>query len=138
MIRKGSMGRRSRCMRGRWRSARRRWGRSIPIRPLRWTIWQYFRAIMVSHRRLRSWIRERVLGPEHPDTAASLNNLAVLYGSQGQYGKAEPLYARALAIREKALGPEHPDTAIVRDSLAILWADSGKPSQAQDFDPGRF
>ena len=25
-------------------------------------------------------IREKVLGPEHPDTAASLNNLAAIYG----------------------------------------------------------
>ena len=33
-------------------------------------------------------IRERALGPEHPDVAASLNNLAMLYHAQGQYGKA--------------------------------------------------
>ncbi len=56
-------------------------------------------------------IREKALGPEHPDTAGSLNNLAVLYRAMGDYAKAEPLYRRALAIREKALGKEHPDTA---------------------------
>ena len=53
-------------------------------------------------------IREKALGPEHPDTAASLNNLAALYYAMGDYAKAEPLYRRALAIYEKALGPEHP------------------------------
>ena len=45
------------------------------------------------------------LGPEHPDVARSLNNLAGLYRAQGQYAKAEPLYQRALGIREKALVP---------------------------------
>ena len=54
-------------------------------------------------RALAIW--ETALGPEHPDVATSLNNLAMLYYDQGQYAKAEPLYQRALAIREKALGP---------------------------------
>ena len=31
-------------------------------------------------------IREKVLGPEHPDVAHSLNNLAALYHAQGRYG----------------------------------------------------
>ncbi|MCB1823824.1 MAG: CHAT domain-containing protein, partial [Candidatus Competibacteraceae bacterium] len=54
--------------------------------------------------------REKVLGPEHPDTLSSVNDLAGLYQAQGRYGEAEPLYQRALAAREKVLGPEHPDT----------------------------
>src|SRR5262245_24479661 len=51
-------------------------------------------------------IREKALGPEHPDVGASLNNLAELYRVQGRYAEAEPLQRRSLAIREKALGPE--------------------------------
>jgi hypothetical protein len=35
-------------------------------------------------------IREKALGPEHPNVAACLNNLARLYRAQGRYGKAEP------------------------------------------------
>ncbi len=50
-------------------------------------------------------LREKSLGPEHPDVATSLNNLAVLFENQGQYPKAEPLLQRALAVREKVLGP---------------------------------
>ena len=46
-------------------------------------------------------INEKALGPEHPDTAKSLNNLALLYDKMGDYAKAEPLYQRALKIREK-------------------------------------
>lgn len=41
--------------------------------------------------------------------AATLNNLAVLYGKRGKYKEAEPLCKRALEIREK-VGPHrtHP------------------------------
>src|SRR4029453_730245 len=55
-------------------------------------------------------IREKALGPEHPDVAQSLNNLASLYQTQGRYTEAEPLYQRVLASRERVLGAEHPDT----------------------------
>ena len=49
-------------------------------------------------------VREKTLGPDHPDVAQTLNNLALLYYNQGRYAEAEPLYKRALAIYEKALG----------------------------------
>ncbi len=65
-------------------------------------------------------ILEKALGPEHPDVAASLNNLAGLYKVQGHYAEAEPLYKRSLAINEKALGPEHPDVAASLNNLAEL------------------
>src|ERR1039458_2340197 len=44
-------------------------------------------------------VRERVLGPEHPDTLSSVNNLATLYESQGRYAEAEPLHRRAPPAR---------------------------------------
>jgi tetratricopeptide (TPR) repeat protein len=65
-------------------------------------------------------IREQVLGPEHPDTAISLNGLAALLDDMGGYGAARPLYERALAIYEQALGPEHPNTAASLNGLAAL------------------
>jgi tetratricopeptide (TPR) repeat protein len=71
-------------------------------------------------------IVEGHLGPEHPDTATSLDNLATLYNHQGQYSEAERLYQRALMIREKILGPEHPDTAASLNGLAYLYYDSGR------------
>ena len=48
-------------------------------------------------------------GPEHPDTATDLNNLALLLLYQGDLAAARPLYERALAIREKVLGAEQPE-----------------------------
>jgi tetratricopeptide (TPR) repeat protein len=65
-------------------------------------------------------IREKALGPDHPDTATSLNNLALLLRAQGDFAAARPLYERTLAIVEKALGPDHPDTATRLNNLASL------------------
>ena len=39
-------------------------------------------------------IREKVLGPDHPEVAQSLENLAVLYRDMGGYDRAEPLFRR--------------------------------------------
>ena len=72
--------------------------------------------------RLSLRINEALMGPEHPDTGGSLNNLASLLHDKGDYHAAEPLCRRALAIAEKVLGPEHPDTGTSLNSLArLLW-----------------
>ena len=76
-------------------------------------------------------IREKGLGPDHPDTATSLNNLALLYDSQGAYAKAEPLYLRALAIMEKVLGPDVPKTATSLNNLAGLYQSQGAYAKAE-------
>ena len=76
-------------------------------------------------------IREAALGPDHPDTATSLNNLAALHRARGEYDAAEPLFARALAIREAALGPDHPDTATSLNDLALLHRDRGEHDAAE-------
>src|SRR5947209_6124486 len=68
-------------------------------------------------------ICEQQVGPDHPDTAISLNNLAALYHKQDKYELAEPLYQRALAIREQQLGPDHSLVAHVLDGLATLYRD---------------
>ena len=43
-------------------------------------------------------LAEREFGASHPTTAATLNNLAQLYGDQGRYAEAEPLFRRSLAL----------------------------------------
>src|SRR5262249_54255431 len=75
-------------------------------------------------------IYEKARGPEHPHTAASLNNLALLLQGQGDLAAARPLFERALAIREKARGPEHPDTNRVRCHLPRLLTPSGHAREA--------
>jgi len=76
-------------------------------------------------------IRERTLGPNHPDLAGSLNLLAALYLGQGRYTDAEPLFQRALAIREKAFGPEHLAVAESLSNLAALYDGQGRYADAE-------
>jgi tetratricopeptide (TPR) repeat protein len=76
-------------------------------------------------------IREKVLGPGHPDTGMSLNALALLLRAQGNFAAAQPLFERALAIAEKTLGPEHPDTGAVINNLAGLLEDKGDLAAAR-------
>ena len=63
--------------------------------------------------------------------AQSLNNLALLYYTQGQYAQAEPLYKRSLAIWEKALGPDHPSVATSLENLAGLYRATNRDKEAE-------
>jgi tetratricopeptide (TPR) repeat protein len=85
-------------------------------------------AVRAAHRGFA--IRERALGLEHPDLAASLDSVAAGYEATHEYERAEALYRRALAIREKALGPEHPEVAGSLGHLAFLFCLRGTAAHA--------
>ena len=70
-------------------------------------------------------------GPTDPRLATSLNNLAHLYHTQGDYAKAEPLFKRALAIMEKALGPDHPSVATSLENYAALLRATKRQDEAE-------
>ena len=74
---------------------------------------------------------ERRLGPEHPEIADLLANLALLYHKQGKYAEAEALHQRTLRIREKSFGPEHPKVSTSLNNMALLCRDQGKNAEAQ-------
>ena len=76
-------------------------------------------------------IAKRLRGPEDPEFATSLNNLALLYEEMGDYPKAEPLYQQALRIKQKVLGPEHPSTATSLNNLALLYWKMGAYAKAE-------
>ena len=71
-----------------------------------------------------------LLGPQHPNVATILKNLAGLYSAQGRYGEAEPLYERALRIAKKALGPNHPELAAILENYAALLRKTGYITEA--------
>src|SRR5215831_5163857 len=52
-------------------------------------------------------LREKSLGSEHLETAASFNLLGRIYRDLFEFKRAEPLIKHGLAIREKNLGPNH-------------------------------
>jgi len=59
-----------------------------------------------------------VLTDNHPDTAASYNNVAYNLTDQGKYAQAQPLYEKALELDRRLLTDEHPDTAAIYNNLA--------------------
>jgi Tetratricopeptide repeat len=72
----------------------------------------------------------RLLGPDHPDTLASVNNLAIACQEAGRKAEAARLHEQALAGRVRALGPEHPDTLASRNNLAIACQEVGRKAEA--------
>src|SRR5437879_11900022 len=76
-------------------------------------------------------IWEKTLGPDQPEVATSLHNLAVVYHDERKYAEAEPLYKRALGIWEKAGGMENPEAAATLNSLGELYRTQGKYAEAE-------
>ena len=76
-------------------------------------------------------IFQKTLGPEHPDTVVSLNNLAEVYQVMGEYAKAEPVLQEVLRTRQKVLGPEHRSTATSINNLALLYRAMGEYAKAE-------
>jgi tetratricopeptide (TPR) repeat protein len=62
---------------------------------------RYSDAIRLAEKALA--IYEKALGPDHPDVAQSLNNLASLYAAKGEFSKAHSLFIRAQGIDEKLI-----------------------------------
>jgi hypothetical protein len=73
---------------------------------------------------------QRVLGPDHPNTLASRSNLAGVYVSAGELGKAIGMFEAVLADRVRVLGPDHPDTLASRSYLAGVYVSAGQLDKA--------
>ena len=65
-------------------------------------------------------IQEKVLGKDHPSTATTYNNMALVYCAQGEYDKSLEYYEKALKILTVKLGEEHPYTKTVRENIEFL------------------
>ena len=78
-------------------------------------------------------IREDVLGPSHPEVAASLNAVANVQRDRGQYDQALAALQRALEIRQEALGPDHPAVAVTLNDLALLEQSRGNYGESQSY-----
>ena len=81
-------------------------------------------------------ISESAFGPDHPDTALRLGNLALSYWRLGRHADALPLEQRALQITQTALGPDHPDTALRLDNLAATYRELVRPTRRYLWDSG--
>jgi tetratricopeptide (TPR) repeat protein len=75
--------------------------------------------------------REKVLGPDQPETLATRYRLAVVLWVQGKNAEAENEDRAVIKLQEKVLGPEHPDTLKTRDNLVAVLLDQGKYAEAE-------
>ncbi len=75
-------------------------------------------------------LREKYLGPEHADTATTLNTLGEACTDLGDFPRAEECFRRALALREKLFPEPHADTALSLSNLADLHFKRGEYSRA--------
>ena len=75
-------------------------------------------------------IDEQSYGPEHPNVAIRLNNLAQLLQATNRLSEAEPLMRRALGIFEQSYGATHPNVAVLLWSLAVVLRDRNRLAEA--------
>ena len=71
------------------------------------------------------------LGPDHPDTLNTRNNLAGAYRAAGRLDEAIPLSQQNLKDSEDLLGPHHPHTLTTRNNLAIAYRAAGRFEDAE-------
>ncbi|MDN3287864.1 serine/threonine-protein kinase [Streptomyces thermocarboxydus] len=74
--------------------------------------------------------RERLLGPDHPDTLASRYEVAFTLSRTGRPADALRAYKAVAGARIRVIGPDHPDTLAARQEMGYVLAQLGRPADA--------
>ncbi|MET7686013.1 serine/threonine-protein kinase [Streptomyces sp. NPDC005423] len=74
--------------------------------------------------------RERLLGPDHPDTVASRYEIGFALSRTGRAADALSEYTRVARIRDHVLGADHPDTLAARQEMAFVLGRLGRHFEA--------
>ena len=72
----------------------------------------------------------RVLGPDHPDTLDSRNNLAMAYLDADRVDEAIAAFEENVKLEETKLGPDHPERSTSRNNLAAAYLEAGRTAEA--------
>ncbi|WP_137991187.1 serine/threonine-protein kinase [Streptomyces vilmorinianum] len=75
-------------------------------------------------------VRERVLGPDHPDTLASGYEVGFTLSRLARPADALRAFTRVTEGRERVLGPDHPDTLAARQETAYVLGRLGRHFEA--------
>ncbi len=78
-------------------------------------------------------IYKTAYGEQHPDVAATLNNIGLTWDRLGEYRKALDYYAQALDINRQAYGEQHPAVARNLNNIARAWYNLGEYQQAKEY-----
>jgi hypothetical protein len=74
-----------------------------------------------------------VLGPEHPETLMSVENLACDYADEGKYSQAETLFAQTLEIQRRVMGPESRFAINTLSDAVFMYQREGKYTLAEAY-----
>ncbi|KAL1592027.1 hypothetical protein SLS60_011619 [Paraconiothyrium brasiliense] len=74
---------------------------------------------------------KQVLGPEHPDTLASMRNLALALEKRCKYVEAEVMYTEMIQVYEKVLGHEHSSALTTMSHLVRVLDRQDKYKEAE-------
>ena len=72
------------------------------------------------------------LGPEHPVTLKSEQELALVFYGQGDIQRAGPMFHKIYKLRNETLGPRHPDTLTSSYHLGLFLRFQGNYAQAEE------
>jgi tetratricopeptide (TPR) repeat protein len=109
---------------------------SLPLNPLFSTLTDVFykqrrfAAAEPLYKKIIS-IDETTLGPEYPATGYDVNNLALLYLSEGRIKEATPLLERALHIFQKNYGQDNLAVVRCQANLASVYTHAGQFESAK-------
>jgi hypothetical protein len=87
-------------------------------------------AFAIPQLELAAKLRRAHLGPDHPATLDSMNNLAAVYILAGRHAEAIGLFAEVFRIDTAKLGPDHPQTLRVKSRLAEVYIKVGRLGEA--------
>ncbi len=75
-------------------------------------------------------IRQKIFGPDHPQTATSLDRVASALWTAGKPKEAITAMEKAIAIYERVLDPEHPHLAKALNNLGMIYESLGELDKA--------
>ena len=74
----------------------------------------------------------KTVGSNHPETAATFNNLGNLYQDAGDDASAEKYYRKTLEIQKAIYANDVPDTAATYNNIATILVRQSRLSEAQE------
>ncbi len=75
-------------------------------------------------------VRERTLGPDHPNLILPLNNLAKLY-IEVNIKRLSRFTKESRRSKKGRFGPDHPDVATVLENMSELYKKMGRQDEAK-------
>ncbi|CAF1163894.1 unnamed protein product [Rotaria sordida] len=78
-------------------------------------------------------IQQQLLPPNHPDLAASYNNIGNVHADMRQYSQALSSHEKALAIRQHSLPSTHPDLASTYNNIGNVYYNINDYHKARTF-----